>query len=376
MASIRMKGLVKRYGDLTVVPSLDLEIDDREFVVFVGPSGCGKSTLLRVIAGLEPIDEGELFIGDTRVNDVPPAQRDIAMVFQDYALYPHMSVYDNMAFGLEMRGTPKDEIRRRVERAASLLKIGPFLQRKPKALSGGQRQRVAMGRAMVRDPKVFLFDEPLSNLDAKLRGEVRTEIKALSQQLRTTMIFVTHDQVEAMTMADRIVVLKDGTVQQFDTPENVYRRPANRFVAGFIGSPTMNFFHATRTQQGLRLADGTGLALPPGAWPAATGPVVLGVRPEHLSIVDDALPGLRVTIGVVEPLGSDTLVYFELDGKRFVARVSPDATARPGDVVTLGFAPDRIHLFDRSDGRALDRQAPCAPARGGEGEVVGPGGGR
>ncbi len=225
-----------------MVPDLSLEIADHEFVVFVGPSGCGKSTLLRIIAGLEPITSGDLFIGDRRVNGVPAAQRDIAMVFQDYALYPHMRVYDNMAFALELRGMPKAEIDARVRQAAALLHIEAYLDRKPKELSGGQRQRVAMGRAIVRNPQVFLFDEPLSNLDAKLRAQVRAEIKSLSQQLRTTMVFVTHDQIEAMTMADRIVVLQSGIVQQYDTPEVVYERPANQFVAGFIGSPTMNFF--------------------------------------------------------------------------------------------------------------------------------------
>jgi multiple sugar transport system ATP-binding protein len=281
MASIRLKGLVKRFGDVAVIPSLDLEIRDEEFVVFVGPSGCGKSTLLRIIAGLEPIDEGDLYIGDTRVNDVAPAQRDIAMVFQDYALYPHMTVRDNMGFGLEMRNTPKDEIARRVDRAAGMLRIEPYLERKPKALSGGQRQRVAMGRAMVRNPKVFLFDEPLSNLDAKLRGEVRTEIKALSQQLKTTMIFVTHDQVEAMTMADRIVVLKAGVVQQFGTPEEVYKSPANQFVAGFIGSPAMNFFNVQAEATNVRMDEGTLFAMPPRCAGVA-GPAVLGVRPEHM----------------------------------------------------------------------------------------------
>jgi multiple sugar transport system ATP-binding protein len=357
MASIRMRGLVKKYGDVTVVPSIDLEIGDQEFVVFVGPSGCGKSTLLRVIAGLEPIDGGDLYIGDTRVNDVTPSKRDIAMVFQDYALYPHMTVYDNMAFGLEMRATPKDEIDRRVQRAAGMLRIEPFLQRKPKALSGGQRQRVAMGRAMVRNPKVFLFDEPLSNLDAKLRGEVRTEIKALSQQLKTTMVFVTHDQVEAMTMADRIVVLKEGVVQQFGTPQEVYKTPANQFVAGFIGSPTMNFFDATPTDEGLRLTDGASFALPvernellrrtPGAH------LVLGVRPEDMRLLPAGEPGMDVTVSVVEPLGSDTLMYFDRDGKRFVARISPEIQARAGDRVTLGFAMDKTHLFDRKDGSAL-----------------------
>ncbi len=357
MASIRLQRLVKKYGDVTVIPAIDLEIQDQEFVVFVGPSGCGKSTLLRVIAGLEPIDGGDLYIGDARVNDVTPSGRDIAMVFQDYALYPHMTVYDNMAFGLEMRAMPKDEIRQRVERAAGMLHIEPFLLRKPKELSGGQRQRVAMGRAMVRNPKVFLFDEPLSNLDAKLRGQVRTEIKALSQQLKTTMIFVTHDQVEAMTMADRIVVLKSGVVQQFDTPEGVYKHPANQFVAGFIGSPAMNFFEATRTPSGVRLKGGTSFDFPVDRSAAvsttADAAVVLGVRPEHMQIVPSGAPGLKVEVGVVEPLGSDTLVYFDRDETRYVARVSPDTHVQPGDEVTLGFDMAKAHLFDPKDGSAL-----------------------
>ncbi len=353
MASIHMKGVLKRYGDVTVVPSLDLEIRDQEFVVFVGPSGCGKSTLLRIIAGLEPVDAGDLFIGDTRVNEMAPAQRDIAMVFQDYALYPHMTVRNNMGFGLEMRNIPKDEIRRRVDRAAGLLHIEPYLDRKPKALSGGQRQRVAMGRAMVRNPKVFLFDEPLSNLDAKLRGEVRTEIKALSQQLKTTMIFVTHDQVEAMTMADRIVVLKSGVVQQIGTPEEVYKAPANQFVAGFIGSPTMNFFEVRVVDGALRMDDGTVFPLPGRRSAAVPGPAVLGVRPEHVRVLDAQSPGLRVQVSVVEPLGSDTLVYFNRGHTRYVARVQPDLPVRPGDAITLGFEMDKSHLFNSTDGAVL-----------------------
>jgi multiple sugar transport system ATP-binding protein len=352
MASIRLKGLVKRFGDVAVIPSLDLEIRDEEFVVFVGPSGCGKSTLLRIIAGLEPIDEGDLYIGDTRVNDVAPAQRDIAMVFQDYALYPHMTVRDNMGFGLEMRNTPKDEIARRVDRAAGMLRIEPYLERKPKALSGGQRQRVAMGRAMVRNPKVFLFDEPLSNLDAKLRGEVRTEIKALSQQLKTTMIFVTHDQVEAMTMADRIVVLKAGVVQQFGTPEEVYKSPANQFVAGFIGSPAMNFFNVQAEATNVRMDEGTLFAMPPRC-AGVSGPAVLGVRPEHMQVLPGDAPGLRVQVSVVEPLGSDTLVYFDRAGTRHVARVAPELQVRPRDTITLAFDMDKCHLFDAKDGAVL-----------------------
>ncbi|ABM56580.1 ABC transporter ATP-binding protein [Verminephrobacter eiseniae] len=355
MAAIELHRLVKRFGDLTVIPALDLAIRDEEFVVFVGPSGCGKSTLLRIIAGLESIDSGDLFIGGQRVNDMPPARRDIAMVFQDYALYPHMTVRQNMAFGLEMRNTPKDEITRRVERAAAMLHMAPYLERKPKALSGGQRQRVAMGRAMVRNPQVFLFDEPLSNLDAKLRGEVRTEIKALAQQLKTTMVFVTHDQVEAMTMADRIVVLKAGVVQQFGTPEEVYQWPANQFVAGFIGAPSMNFFDVQIEGRQLRMAEGLLLALPPrcGTVAGPAGPAVLGVRPEHLRVLPGDAPGLRVQISVVEPLGSDTLVYFERAGQRHMVRVAPELRLRPGERITLDLAIDKCHLFDKSSGAAL-----------------------
>src|SRR6201995_3994236 len=311
MASISIRNLTKRYGNLTVIPDLSLEIANHEFVVFVGPSGCGKSTLLRIIAGLEPISAGDLFIGDKRVNGVPAAQRDIAMVFQDYALYPHMRVYDNMSFALELRGTPKAEIDVRVRRAAALLHIEGYLDRKPKELSGGQRQRVAMGRAIVRNPKVFLFDEPLSNLDAKLRGKVRAEIKALSQQLKTTMVFVTHDQVEAMTMADRIVVLQNGVVQQYDTPEAVYERPANQFVAGFIGSPTMNFFPVEMRDGAATLSDGgTPLALDAQKLERLRkeSRAVLGIRPEHFAIAPDSSDAVPIAVRLVEPLGSDTLI--------------------------------------------------------------------
>jgi multiple sugar transport system ATP-binding protein len=355
MAGIRMRALRKNYGAVTVIPGLDLEIADREFVVFVGPSGCGKSTLLRIVAGLEPIDGGDLFIGERRVNDVPAAQRDIAMVFQDYALYPHMTVRDNMAFGLEMRDTPKDEIARRVKRAAEQLHITPYLDRKPRALSGGQRQRVAMGRAMVREPQVFLFDEPLSNLDAKLRGEVRTEIKALAQDLRTTMIFVTHDQVEAMTMADRIVILDAGVVQQVGSPQSIYDHPANLFVAAFVGSPTMNLFDVERADGGVRLRDGTLLPLPPPRLAAAGDrrSLRLGVRPEHLRLEAPGPGRIAARVTVVEPLGSDTLVYFEQDGQRRVARVAPELTPAAGDTVHLGIAGERVHLFDAAGGVAL-----------------------
>jgi multiple sugar transport system ATP-binding protein len=352
-----MQGLVKRFGELEVIPPLDLVIEDHEFVVFVGPSGCGKSTLLRIIAGLETMSAGELYIGDRRVNDIPAARRDIAMVFQDYALYPHMTVRQNMAFGLEMRKVPAAEIAARVARAAAMLHIDMLLDRRPKALSGGQRQRVAMGRAIVRDPQIFLFDEPLSNLDAKLRGQVRAEIKALSQALRTTMVFVTHDQVEAMTMADRLVVLKAGVIQQVGTPEQVYETPANLFVAGFIGSPPMNFFPVALEGGTALLADGTRLALPHRV--AATGGrAVLGLRPESLLPVEAAAPGLTVQVALVEPLGSDTLVHFRLGTQDYVARVPPEARPAVGQTMRLGVDPRRMHLFDAETGDVLRRMAP------------------
>jgi multiple sugar transport system ATP-binding protein len=357
MASISIRNLVKRYGDTTVIRDLNLEIADHEFVVFVGPSGCGKSTLLRIIAGLEPITSGEVFIGEDRVNGVPAARRDIAMVFQDYALYPHMRVYDNMSFALELRGLRKAEIDARVKRAAALLHIEPYLDRKPRELSGGQRQRVAMGRAIVRNPKAFLFDEPLSNLDAKLRGEVRAEIKALSQQLKTTMVFVTHDQVEAMTMADRIVVLQGGAVQQYDTPEVVYERPSNQFVAGFIGSPTMNFFPVELRGEAVAMAhDGTVVALNGESQvrlKKAGGRAVLGIRPEHFAVASDASQGMPVAIKLVEPLGADTLVHFDLAGRTAIARVDPALRPKVGDQLALRPQPGKTHLFDPDDGRVL-----------------------
>ncbi|WP_024342123.1 ABC transporter ATP-binding protein [Bradyrhizobium japonicum] len=356
MASISIRNLTKRYGNFTVIPDLNLEIADHEFVVFVGPSGCGKSTLLRIIAGLEPISSGDLYIGDKRVNGVQAAQRDIAMVFQDYALYPHMKVYDNMSFALELRGTPKAEIDARVKRAAALLHIEPYLDRKPKELSGGQRQRVAMGRAIVRNPKAFLFDEPLSNLDAKLRGQVRAEIKALSQELQTTMVFVTHDQIEAMTMADRIVVLQSGTIQQYDTPEGVYERPANQFVAGFIGSPAMNFFPVEWSGEGAILSQG-GAAVPLDGETAGrlrqAGSAVLGIRPEHFAVAADAADGMAVHIKLVEPLGSDTLIHFDLAGGPAIARVDPALRPKVGDRITLRPQPGKMHLFDAAGGQVL-----------------------
>ncbi|MDO5604151.1 MAG: sn-glycerol-3-phosphate ABC transporter ATP-binding protein UgpC [Paracoccus sp. (in: a-proteobacteria)] len=346
MASISMRGLVKKYGGLTVIPGLDLEIADEEFIVLVGPSGCGKSTLLRVLAGLESIDGGDLMIGEKRVNEIPAARRDIAMVFQDYALYPHMTVRQNMNFALEMRGMPPAEIAPKVEEAARLLDIHPYLDRRPKALSGGQRQRVAMGRAIVRDPQVFLFDEPLSNLDAKLRGQVRAEIKTLSKKLRTTMVFVTHDQVEAMTMADRIVVMKSGVIQQVGSPEEVYENPRNLFVASFIGAPSMNFMPARIKGDQIVLADGS--RLPAGlmadtATDAAD--IVLGIRPEHFELVAEG-QGLAAEINLVEPLGSDTLVHARAAGQDIIARVSPDLRPQTGQRLYLSPVAGKAHLFN------------------------------
>ncbi len=356
MASISIRNLTKRYGNFTVIPDLNLEIADHEFVVFVGPSGCGKSTLLRIIAGLEPISSGELYIGDKRVNGVQAAQRDIAMVFQDYALYPHMKVYDNMSFALELRGVPKAEIDARVRRAAALLHIEPYLDRKPKELSGGQRQRVAMGRAIVRNPKAFLFDEPLSNLDAKLRGQVRAEIKALSQELKTTMVFVTHDQIEAMTMADRIVVLQSGTIQQYDTPETVYERPANQFVAGFIGSPAMNFFPVEWRQDGAILSQSKTVVPLDGETTAClsnAGSAVLGIRPEHFAVAPESADGVAINVKLVEPLGSDTLIHFDLGGGSAIARVDPALRPKVGDRINLCPQPGKTHLFDAGNGEVL-----------------------
>ena len=354
MASISIRNLVKRYCNFTVIPDLNLEIADHEFVVFVGPSGCGKSTLLRIIAGLEPITSGELYIGDKRVNGVQAAQRDIAMVFQDYALYPHMRVYDNMSFALELRGTPKAEIDARVKRAAALLHIEPYLNRKPKELSGGQRQRVAMGRAIVRNPKAFLFAEPLSNLDAKLRGQVRAEIKALSQELKTTMVFVTHDQIEAMTMADKIVVMHDGIVEQMGSPLELYDKPENQFVAGFIGSPAMNFLKGKVKVNGAAYFEGpNGVKLPLKSAPANSDgkPAVYGVRPEHFTIADD---GAEAEIVVVEPTGSETQVFAKLGGEQVVAVFRERHLFNPGDKVRLKPDPALVHLFDDGTGKRLN----------------------
>ncbi|MFY7960075.1 MAG: ABC transporter ATP-binding protein [Elsteraceae bacterium] len=350
MSAVSIRSVVKRYGQLQVIHGLSIEIHSGELVAFVGPSGCGKSTLLRMIAGLESFQEGEIAIGDRVVNDLPARDRDIAMVFQDYALYPHMTVEANMGFGLKMRDFPRPEIDARVRAAAKVLQLEPLLRRKPRELSGGQRQRVAMGRAIVREPKVFLFDEPLSNLDAQLRVDMRSEIKRLHQSLDATMIYVTHDQIEAMTLADRIVVLHGGRVEQIGAPRELYHRPATRFVAGFIGAPAMNFLPAEIAAGQARLGDGALLPVP-AQW-AASPLVDLGVRPEHLR-VDPAGP-LRTQVDLVEPLGADTLVTVRLGASQLIARLPGDAEIHPGDRLPLSVDPSHIRIFARDDGRALE----------------------
>ena len=373
MAKVRLEHVWKRFGKVVAVKDFNLETEDGEFVVFVGPSGCGKTTTLRMIAGLEEISEGRIHIGDRLVNDVPPKDRDIAMVFQNYALYPHMNVYENMAFGLRLRRYPKDEIDRRVKEAARILKIEHLLNRKPRELSGGQRQRVAMGRAIVREPKVFLMDEPLSNLDAKLRVEMRAEIAKLQRRLGVTTIYVTHDQVEAMTLGHRIVVMKDGEIQQVDTPLNLYDFPANRFVAGFIGSPSMNFIRAQVEVQGEKVylvAPGfrvrTNPVLAQAVRPYAGKEVWMGIRPEHLGLKGyTAIPEeenvLRGEVEVAEPLGAETEIHVSVDGTVLVAKVDGHAPVKPGDRVELLADTSRLHAFDvESDqtiGHAQEREA-------------------
>ncbi len=361
MASVTLEHIYKHFGDFTAVKDQSLEIRDKEFVVLVGPSGCGKSTTLRMIAGLEEISEGTLKIGDQVVNDVAPKDRDIAMVFQNYALYPHMNVYDNMAFGLKLRKFPKDEIERRVQDAADILGIEQLLDRKPKQLSGGQRQRVALGRAIVREPKVFLMDEPLSNLDAKLRVQMRTELSKLHDRLKTTMIYVTHDQTEAMTMGDRIVVLKDGVVQQVADPLSLYNEPNNMFVAGFIGSPAMNFMDATIEKEGdTYYLEGDGafkIRVPEDKEDHITDyvgkEVVFGVRPED--IVDTKIThdfevkednSFEADVDVVEPMGSEIYLYLAEEGHSLIARVEAESTAQVGDTISLGVDLRKIHIFD------------------------------
>jgi len=365
MASITYDHVWKKYGDVVAVQDLDIVIDDKEFLVFVGPSGCGKSTSLRMLAGLEEISEGTISIGDRVVNDVPPKDRNIAMVFQSYALYPHMSVYDNMAFGLKLRKTPKADIDRRVKEAAGILGIENLLDRKPKQLSGGQRQRVALGRAIVREPAVFLMDEPLSNLDAKLRVQTRAEIAKLHQRLETTFIYVTHDQTEAMTMGTRICVLKDGLMMQLDTPQNLYDNPNNVFVAGFIGSPAMNFFDATVVEQDGELYVDSGnfrLKLPPdkaqASRPYAGKQVVFGVRPEDIHDRELTPPGIRAEpigakVDVTELMGNEIFVYLITGQKQFIARFDPRTRARVGLDMDIAIDMDNVHLFDRETEQAI-----------------------
>ncbi|MBD8065898.1 sn-glycerol-3-phosphate ABC transporter ATP-binding protein UgpC [Devosia sp. PTR5] len=356
MASVSFRKLGKSYGALQIVKNIDLQIADKEFVVLVGPSGCGKSTTLRMLAGLEPISSGEVVIGDRVVNDLAPRERDIAMVFQDYALYPHKTVYENMAFSLKVRGVSVEETRSRIAEAAQMLGITQLLDRRPSQLSGGQRQRVAMGRAIVRRPKVFLFDEPLSNLDAKLRGEVRTEIKKLHQQIGTTIIYVTHDQVEAMTLADRIVILRGGDIEQVGTPDEVYNQPASVFVGGFVGSPAMNFTKGRVEGQRVVLTPTDSLPLEGARHSGALADgreLVVGIRPEHFVPAVADVPRLDGQVLVVEPLGSDTLVHFRLGDATLTARMPPDVRPTPGQQMSFGVDPSKIHLFDAATERAI-----------------------
>ena len=349
MAEVIVRNVKKRYGTVQVIHGVSVDIEDGQFVVLVGPSGCGKSTLLRMIAGLEPISEGEISIGGRVVNDVMPKDRDIAMVFQSYALYPHKTVGENMGFALKIQGAPKAEIEAKVGKAASILDLGHLLDRYPKQLSGGQRQRVAMGRAIVRDPAVFLFDEPLSNLDAKLRVAMRVEIKELHQRLGTTIVYVTHDQIEAMTMADKIVVMRDGRVEQIGAPLDLYDNPANTFVAGFIGSPSMNFLHGKVETPDTFLADGGArLPLPIAAQPGRA--VVYGIRPEHIDIGEG---GVVARISVLEPTGSETQIFAKLGTDSIDAVVKDRLSASPGEEIPLRIDPRRAHLFDADTGARL-----------------------
>ncbi|MCL2082626.1 MAG: sn-glycerol-3-phosphate ABC transporter ATP-binding protein UgpC [Oscillospiraceae bacterium] len=362
MASVMLNGIYKRFSENVVaVSDFNLDIEDKEFIILVGPSGCGKSTTLRMIAGLEEISDGELFIDDKLVNDTPPKDRDIAMVFQNYALYPHMTVFENMAFALKLRKTPKDEIRRRVEEAAKVLEIEHLLDRKPKALSGGQRQRVALGRAIVRHPKVFLLDEPLSNLDAKLRAQMRTEIAKLHMRLETTFIYVTHDQVEAMTMGTRIVVMKDGFIQQIAAPQDLYSSPINLFVAGFIGSPQMNFIDCVVVdrdgktilefgQDSVILPDDKGRK--PEILEYVGKTVVMGIRPEDIHddqtfLEDHSNAKVKMKVDLVEMMGAETYLHMTCQGQSFVARVDPRSSSRAGNTVEVAFNSGKIHLFNK-----------------------------
>jgi multiple sugar transport system ATP-binding protein len=365
MAEVALRQVTKRYDDVEAVRGIDLDIPNNEFVVLVGPSGCGKSTTLRMIAGLEEVTAGDIFIGGAVVNDLPPKDRDIAMVFQNYALYPHMTAFENMSFGLKLRKFPKDEIKKRVDHAARILDITELLDRKPKALSGGQRQRVAMGRAIVRNPKVFLFDEPLSNLDAKLRVQMRTEIKRVHQMVKTTTVYVTHDQVEAMTLADRVVVMNNGIIEQIAAPQELYHRPKTRFVAGFIGSPAMNFIRCRLEGNGaglrVRISDAISLPVPSSRsaryHALNVKELVLGLRPEHVTEPRrsdrDGNCEFSATLDVVEPMGMETMVFFRLDGQEICGRVDPVSAAGPGESMRLFANMDHMHLIDPQSGAVL-----------------------
>ncbi|HBT66046.1 MAG TPA: sugar ABC transporter ATP-binding protein [Ruminococcaceae bacterium] len=377
MANVVLEDVTKKYGNIIAVNDANLQIQDKEFVVFVGPSGCGKSTTLRMIAGLEDVTEGNIIIDDMDVTDLPPKDRDIAMVFQNYALYPHMNVYNNMAFGLKLRKFPKDDIDKRVKQAAAMLGIEQLLDRKPKQLSGGQRQRVALGRAIVREPKVFLMDEPLSNLDAKLRVQMRSELGKLHHRMQTTTIYVTHDQTEAMTMADRIVVMKDGLIQQVDSPQTLYDLPVNMFVAGFIGSPQMNFIDSVLLKKGddlfvefgsedTKTTRGTKYQIKLPASKNAKGvldeyidkEIIVGIRPEdvhdeprYLEAMPDCI--IKADIEVTEKMGSETYLYFNTEGYSFTARVEPTSVARPGDKIDVVIDNNKIHIFDKETERSI-----------------------
>ncbi len=362
MANVSIRKIHKHYADFHAVKGVSLEIKDKEFVVLVGPSGCGKTTTLRMVAGLESITEGDILIGNTVVNNLPPMDRDIAMVFQNYALYPHMSVFDNMAFGLKMRKFDKAEIKKRVDNAADILGITDHLTRKPRMLSGGQRQRVALGRAIVRNPQVFLFDEPLSNLDAKLRVQMRVEIKKLHQRLSTTSIYVTHDQIEAMTLGDRVVVMKDGLIQQVGEPLELYNTPANKYVAGFIGSPAMNFANVTiKTENGAVWAESPAMRIRAPERLAARlaahdgKPAVIGIRPEDLLMANGTSPELTFTAGVevAEQLGSEILLDLKVGTGAMVASVEPTVRVKPGEAIQLTMNPERMHFFDAKTEAAI-----------------------
>ena len=367
MSTVKLDHICKKYPNgFEAVKDFNLEIGDKEFIIFVGPSGCGKSTTLRMVAGLEEISGGDLYIDGKRMNDVEPKDRDIAMVFQNYALYPHMTVYENMAFGLKIRKIPKEEIDKKVREAAKILDLEQLLDRKPKALSGGQRQRVAMGRAIVRNPKVFLMDEPLSNLDAKLRGQMRIEISKIHQKLGATIIYVTHDQTEAMTLGTRIVVMKDGVVQQVDTPENLYDRPGNRFVAGFIGAPQMNMVNADVVEkdgiymefcgQSIKLDERRASILKEKGYVGKE--VILGIRPEDLHDEGDISRAnkeacIHATIRVYEMLGAETFLYFDMDSATWTARVNPSVKVKPGETIDLYMDTEKLHAFDLETENAI-----------------------